>query len=129
MNFLSRDIVFLFPDNHAAMERFYENIFDASSKSKVFKKIPTNILASLNIEINGRECASLDSFIFKYEGDQLLPYMDLINTLTKIADFHGLNARFDGDFKRKISEFPVVFEASLRQFIGHLNSGHSYLLK
>lgn len=126
MNFLSRDIVFLFPNNNADLDDFYRNIFDASATSYVLQSLPSNILTSLNIEITGNKCDNLGSFTFKYEGAQMLPYLDLINTLTKIADFHGLDSRFDEDFK---SRFPVIFEAMLRQFVGHLNSGHLFLLK
>ena len=130
MNFLSRDVVFLFPKDSSGMEFFFKNLFETTSTGKVFQDLPNNILASLSIEIKGEKCENLDSFVFKYEGDQILPYMDLINTLTKIADFHGLNAKFNDDyFKSKYFDFPVIFESIMRQSTGHLDSGHSSLLK
>ena len=86
MNFLSREIVFLFPNDNIDEFYFWE-AFQISSNSKIPYGVPNNILAALNIEIPGKNCNYLDSFIFKYEGDQARPYLDLLNTLTKISDF------------------------------------------
>lgn len=125
-NFLSREVVFLFPSYSMEMNDFFENLLRASSTSKYFHGIPSNILAALNIEIPGEVCNNLDSFVFKYEGDQTRPYLDFLNTLTKISDFHGLNVRFENNISKKI---PVIAESMVRQFFGNLNHGHDYLLK
>lgn len=129
MNFLSREVVFLFPSDHLELENFLKSIFHTSSKGVSFHNFSTNVLASINIEVSGQLCNNLNSFIFKYEGDRVHPFLDLLNTLTKISDFHELNARFEYDFGLKNSIFSPVSQAIMRQFIGHLNSGHSSLLR
>ena len=126
MNFLSREVVFLFPNVSVDINDFFENLLQSSSTSKALHGIPNNILASLNIEIPGEICNNMDSFVFKYEGDQNRPYLDLLNTLTKISDFHGLNVRFENIINRNV---PLIVEAIIRHFHGNLNTGHKYLLK
>lgn len=127
MHFLSREVVFLFPKDHVEMNSFFDNLILPSLTSPVIK-VPSNILASINVEIPGEVCNSMNSFSIKYEGDGTHPYMDLLNTITKIADFHGLDARLDGH--SKYNQFlPVIAKSLLRQFIGYLNSGHDYLLR
>lgn len=108
------------------MNDFFENLLRASSTSKSLHGIPSNILAALNIEIPGELCKNMDSFVFKYEGDQTRPYLDFLNTLTKISDFHGLNVRFENTIAQN---FPIIAESMVRQFFGNLNRGHDYLLK
>lgn len=127
MSFLSREIVFLFPNNQNDMNSFFENLFTPKTNSII--GVPSNILASINVEISGAVCDNLNSFIFKYEGDKTLPFMDLLNTVTKIADFHGLDARFDSFSKKNRFNIPPLGKSLLRQFFGHLNSGHEYLLR
>lgn len=131
MSFFSREIVFLFPDNHDEMNSFFENLLDTSSSAKPLIGVPSNILASINVEIPGDVCNSLNSFIFQYEGEKTLPYMDMLNTITKIADFHGLNARFDDNFKNNhiTLSASAVAKSMLRQYVGHIYSGHKYLLR
>lgn len=129
MNFLSRDVVFLFPNNRSDLDLFFKNLIEASPKNIIFKDLPSNILATLNIEISGDTCNSLNEFTFKFEGKQTIPYMDLLNTLTKIADFHGLDARFDKKLNYKFVQIPILAQAMLRQFTGFLDSGHNYLLE
>lgn len=129
MSFFSRDIVFLFPDNHEAMNLFLKKIIDTSSKNFPIIGIPSNILASINVEIAGDSCNSLNSFLFKYEGENTLPYMDLLNTITKIADFHGLDARFDAPSEKDYFSLPPITQSILRQYSGHLDSGHNLFLK
>ena len=126
MNFLSREIVFFFPDDSLDMNNFFENLLKSSSTSKNLSGIPSNILTSLNIEIPGEICNSLNSFIFKYEGEQTRPYLDLLNTLTKISDFHGLNVRFEEYSTRNT---PIIVDAIIRQAFGNSNFGQNYLLK
>lgn len=127
-NFLSREIVFLFPNDNLDMNDFFENLLKASSTSKPLPGIPSNILAVLNIEIPGEICSNMDSFVFKYEGDQTRPYLDFLNTLTKISDFHGLNVRFENS-NNIAQNFPIIAESIIRQFLGNSNHGHDYLLK
>lgn len=127
MSFLSREVVFIFPKDHVEMNSFFDNFILPSSTSPVIK-VPSNILASINVEIPGEVCNSMNSFSFKYEGDGTHPYMDFLNTITKIADFHGLDARLDGHSKNN-QFLPVIAKSLLRQFIGYLNSGHDYLLR
>ena len=129
MNFFSREIVFLFSNDRSELEEFFDFGINSSSGSNIFPDVPTNILASINIEIPGKYCNNLNSFVFKYEGDQVIPYMDMVNTLTKIADFHGLHARFDSRFKHEMFPFPSVISAMVRQFVGHLGSTHNFLLR
>lgn len=127
MSFLSREIVFLFPNNYDDMKSFFENLILASSTNTIIR-VPSNILASINVEIPGEVCDSMNSFFFKFEGDETQPYMDMLNTLTKIADFHGLDARFDGHFNNH-HFLPSTAKYLLRQYIGHLGSGHDFLLR
>ena len=129
MNFFSRDIIFLFSENYSVMENYLRNLLEASSTNKVHYDISSNILAAINVEIPGDVCSNMNSFVFKYEGDQVLPYMDMINTFTKIADFHGLNARFDGGFKTKSSATCPIIQSMIRQFVGYLDCGHNYLIQ
>ena len=129
MAFFSRDIVFLFPDNHDNMNLLLKNIIETSSKNYPIIGIPSNILASINVEIAGDACNSLNSFLFKYEGENTLPYIDLLNTITKIADFHGLDARFDAPSEKGDILLPSIAQSLLRQYSGHLDSGHNYFLK
>ena len=131
MNFISREVVFLFPSDHIELENFLKNIIATSSKSTSFHNLPTNILASIIIEIPGKLCNNLKSFVFKYEGDKVQLYSDLLNTMTKIADFHGLNANFENSFyfQSSLFSFSSVGQAIIRQFLGHLNSVHNYLLQ
>lgn len=129
MSFFSRDIVFLFPNNHESMNLLLENIIETSSKKYPIIGIPSNILASINIEISGESCNSFNSFLFKYEGENTLPYMDLLNTITKIADFHGLDARFDTPSETDYFSLPSITQSILRQYAGHLDSSHSHFLK
>lgn len=125
MNFLSRDIIFIFSDNQNEFEGLMKNIIDSNGINSVFHNLPTNVLAMLNIEIPGDQCNNLNSFVFKYEGNQVLPFMDMTNTLTKISDFHGLNARFDYNFHKGLSSLNPL----IRQFIGYLTSGHTSVLQ
>ena len=127
MSFLSREIVFLFPNNHDDMKSFFENLLVPSSTNTIIS-VPSNILASINVEIPGEFCNSMNSFFFKYEGDETQPYMDMLNTMTKIADFHGLDARFDRHFNNN-HLLPSMAKSLLRQYIGHLDSGHDFLLR
>lgn len=111
------------------MKDFFENLIEASPKRQIFQDLSSNILATLNIEINGETCNSLSEFSFKYEGEKTIPFMDLMNTLTKISDFHGLDARFDSKLNSKYHRIPIVAQSMVRQFLGHFSSGHSFLLK
>lgn len=126
MNFLSRDLVFVFPDDGFEMIAFFENLLNSSSTGKLFKGIPSNIVAALNIEFPGDVCSNLDSFVFKSEGSQTRPFLDLLNTLTKISDFHGLSVRFENQIPRY---FPKNADSVIRQFFGSLNYGHKALLE
>jgi hypothetical protein len=127
MSFLSREIVFLFPNNHDDMNSFFENLMLPSSTSP-FIHVPSNILGSINVEISGEVCNSMNSFSFIYEGDGTHPYMDMLNAITKIADFHGLDARLDGHIKDYYF-MPSIAKSLLRQYMGYLDSGHDYLLR
>lgn len=126
--FLSRDVVFVFPESHSSLEDFFNIWINPSSGSKVYIGFPTNILAAINIEITGDFCKNLHSFVFKYEGNNLVPYMDMLNAMAKIADHHNFDISFDSESDRQ-SNRPVALTGFLRQFIGYLNSGHKPLLK
>ena len=92
--------------------------------------LPNNVIAAFNIEINGEFCSNFGSFKFAVEGNQLVPYMDMLNTLTKISATQGIKAEFDFPDSVPISEkIPEIYQAYIRSFIGHLSSGHSQFLK
>lgn len=126
MNFLSREIVFLFPNDNIDTNSIFEKLLKSSSNCEIPYGVPNNILAALNIEIPGKNCNYLDSFIFKYEGDQARPYLDLLNTLTKISDFHGLNVRFDDHNSHNI---PIIADSMIRQVFSSNKYVHTSLLK
>lgn len=124
MNFLSRDVIFVFPRDKAAMEDFVHSFMNPEIRYPL--EIPNNIIAAVNVEIEGANCHGLDSFIMKYESEAIIPFMDFVNTLTKISDFQGIDLRFDEPKKLNI---PTIASALLRQYAGHLNSSHNILCK
>lgn len=127
---MSRDIVFAFAESQIGLEASISaliNPIDAENIPPVV--IPSNFVAGFSVQIEGSQCNSIGSFKIVPDGNQLLPYMDMLSTVTKIASREGLKADFDFaiDFNSKL-KFPSVFNAYIRSFIGHTSAPHSFIL-
>jgi hypothetical protein len=132
VNFMSRDVVFAFADTPAALEKSISALINpAKCKEAEIPSsiIPTNFVAALNIQIKGSpDCLNFGSFKIAPEGNQLLPYMDMLNTLTKIASRQGIKADFDFNSESKLN-IPSIFKYYIRTFLGHTSTPNSFLLQ
>lgn len=128
---MSRDIVFAFAETPAALEKSISALINPVGSDTPSSIIPTNFVAAFNVQIKGSQsCHNLGSFKIVPEGNQLLPYMDMLNTLTKVASRQGIEAEFDfvgkEDFK---VNFPSIFQSYIRTLLGHTSASHSFLLE
>ncbi len=130
---MARDAVFVFAETADELEKSVSTLINPDGKASSIPSslIPTNYVAAFNIQIKGtKNCLNLEHFKIIPEGNQKLPYLDMLNTLTKVASRQGINADFDfmpaSDFKLNM---PTIFKSYIRTFVGHTSASHSLLLE
>lgn len=129
-SFLSRDIVVSFPEDHADTVRFVDAFTSPKRPADFVSGFPNNVLAAINVEIQGDVCPNFHSFTIKYEGDQVLPYMDMLNAVAKIANYHNLESKFDESVSSRLpARVPAMLRTAVQHYLGHLDSGHASILR
>jgi hypothetical protein len=109
-----------FPRDLENVSSFLEAHLSARDSPSNQDACPSNILASISVDLGGSYCRNYGKLRIKHTGNQLMPFMDMLNTVTKAAYGYDVQAAFD---EMPHSTLTGILPSGFwRSIFGHFNS-------